>query len=741
MPADAPPAVDGLPPLETRVAAWFGASGPLARNDGFEERPQQRAMAVEVAKALTTGHHAVLEAGTGTGKTLAYLVPAVLSGRKVVVSTATKALQEQLIEKDLPSLRAAGLKFSFSVMKGRSNYLCLYRKEVFDAGPTFVSRDEATLYRRLHEWAQKTPTGDRAELEVLPEQYVAWRDVSATAETCLGQECPRYTDCHVMKMRQRAQEADVVVVNHHLFFADLALRSSPAARVGAEIVPKADAVIFDEAHNIEEVATGFFGSEVSNWRFFDLCQDVDRATKAKGSAWPAEVIASHTSRIGKAVDHFFNAVAALAPPDVAARRDAEPKPWKPVLPKAEVAPPEPVADLFSKKVADAPREMVASADEVLARAVVTDAGPAPLDEKREVRWALEKGSLESLVPLRNVLVTELRDLERVLSDVAQGTEDAELDGFVRRCEELRASLDLLSSQSEPNLVYWAEQRGRGVFLRASPVDVAAHLRRSLFDKDQPVIMASATLATGEDTLFFQRRVGLTLGTQPVRPTREAVFASPFDFSRQASLYLPRHLPEPTAPDFLDKAIDDIVALIALAGGRTFVLFTSTRAMREVHRRLAPRIPYQVLLQGQKPKGALVRDFKERSSVLFATQSFWEGVDVQGEALSMVIIDKLPFASPGDPLVSARLQAITDRGGNAFGEYQLPSAAIALKQGFGRLIRSRSDTGAVAILDRRLWTKQYGGYLRRSLPACPTWDRFADLKRWWQEERGARSKEA
>lgn len=734
MSADAPARPDDVAPREEeRVALWFGPTGPLAKEDGFEERPQQRLMAVEVARALQTGHHAVLEAGTGTGKTLAYLVPAVLSGKKVIVSTATKALQEQLVDKDLPSLRKSGLKFDFAVMKGRANYLCLYRKEVFDAAPTFVSRDEAASYRKLHEWSKKTKSGDRAEVDI-PEQYTAWRDVSSTTENCLGQECPRYTDCYVVKMRQTAQEADVVVVNHHLFFADLALRQSPAARAGAEVVPKADAVIFDEAHNIEEVATEFFGSQVSNWRFYDLCRDVDRATKAKGGSWPAEIIAGHTARIGRAVDAFFNAVAELAPEEVGSRK-SEPKKWQPAAPKFELPPP--TVDLFTKKNPDAPREISADTDELIARAVVVDTAVVPsFNDRREARWTLEPGSLESLVPLRDELAGELKALEGVFADVGRGGEDAELDGFVRRCEELRGSLDLLSTQAEPNLVYWAEQRGRGVFLRASPVDVAGHLRRALFEKEQPVVMTSATLATGGDTLFFQRRVGLTIGAKPVRPTHESVFASPFDYDKQAALYLPRHLPEPNAPDFLDKAVDDIVALIALAKGRTFVLCTSTRAMREVHRRLAPRIPYQVLLQGEKPKGALLRDFKTTSSVLFATQSFWEGVDVQGDALSMVIIDKLPFASPGDPLVAARLQSISERGGSAFGEYQLPSAAIALKQGFGRLIRSRSDTGAVAILDRRLWTKGYGGYLRRSLPGCPTFDGFAGLKKWWHDGREA-----
>ncbi len=298
----------------------------------------------------------------------------------------------------------------------------------------------------------------------------------------------------------------------------------------------------------------------------------------------------------------------------------------------------------------------------------------------------------------------------------------------------KGSLELVAGPHQPKLVYWAEVRGRGVFLRATPVDVATTLRQHLFSQNVPVVMTSATLATGGDTRFFRRRVGLPTEGEGSERVLEAVLASPFDYTRQAALYLPRHLPEPTEESFLEKSVDDVAALIALAKGRTFVLCTSLRAMNELHRRLGPRIPYKVLRQGDKPKGQIIREFREEPSVLFATQSFWEGVDVQGDALSMVVIDKLPFASPTDPLVAARMRDIDETGRSAFSEYQLPAAAITLKQGFGRLIRSNRDTGVVAILDRRLWTKGYGGYLRKSLPPCPTFDRFADLKRWWRETR-------
>lgn len=720
--------------LRKALHELLGAGGVLAsERPGYEERPQQLAMAEAVLEALCDRSCAVIEAGTGTGKTLAYLVPAILSGKKVVVSTATKALQEQLVDKDLPLLRELGLDFSYAAMKGRSNYLCLLRHEQFDQNPVFVSRDERDRYVKLRTWATETATGDRAELD-LPDQYVAWRDVSSTAETCLGQECARYQSCHVVKMKQRAQEADIVVVNHHLFFADLALKRSQAAKTGAEVIPRYEAVVFDEAHNIEEVATEFFGAQLSNYRVFDLCRDVERTAKTH-ETWPSDRLARLSQELARAADHFFAELAALAPADPKAppvREPPKPKP-KTVIAPAPVPQPRTLS-LFEKPKPEAPKELAQMEQDLAARAVILEL-PAEGEgggDRRESRWTLEPGALKVLEPARDEFVEQLHALEDLFTELGGSEPGADEEGFKRRCAELRDALDTLVAQDAEGLVYWAEVRGRGVFLKASPIDVAFQLRDGLFGEPKPVILTSATLATGGDTGFFQRRIGLALaeGTQ----ARELVLPSPFDYATQAALYFPRHLPEPNQPDFLDAATNEIAALIALAKGRTFVLFTSLRAMNEVHRRLAHRIPYQVLLQGDRPKGALVKAFREEPSVLFATASFWEGVDVPGDALSMVVIDKLPFASPGDPLVAARMKAIDDRQGSSFGEYQLPSAAIALKQGFGRLIRTRQDTGAVAILDRRLWTKGYGGFFRRSLPPCPTFSAFADLKQWWRETR-------
>lgn len=725
---------------EDSLRKVLGAGGALAQKvEGYEEREQQITMALAVYKALMENAAGIVEAGTGTGKTLAYLIPALLAGKRVVISTATKALQEQLVEKDLPLLRKLGANFSFALMKGRQNYLCLHRMEHFEAAPEFNSRTEMELYPSLREWAAKTETGDRAELN-LPENYSAWKEVSSTSENCIGQECPRWNDCFVVKMRQRAQEADFVVVNHHLYFADLALKAAVSGAPGVEIIPSHEAVIFDEAHKIEETATEFFGEQISNFRFFDLCRDLERSTKEK-SDWPDDVISDVCKMLIREMEAFFRSVSALAPVDESTSRSPSKGRSKgPGSPAPDSAPlrlpaPAAIGSLFDPiPAADASREMSASDDEVLSRSVVVDPDVASPRGGRDLRWALSPDDLKVLAENAADLLAAIDQVRDLIEGMKEEHGDAELDAYLRRVQELDESLRVFARPPEANLVYWAEQRGRGVFLRAAPVDISSTLARLLFSGEKAVILTSATLATGGNTRFLQSRVGLRFGDELRMEILEEVLSSPFDFSRQASLYLPRHLEEPNAPNFLDRAVEELAALIALAQGRTFALFTSTRAMNEAHSRLAHRIPYQVLLQGEKSKKALLADFRREPSVLFATQSFWEGVDVQGDALSMVVIDKLPFASPGDPLVAARLDHIKARGGSPFSEYQMPSAAIALKQGFGRLIRSQADTGTVAILDKRLWTKSYGSYFRRSLPQCPTFSRFPDLKHWWREVR-------
>jgi ATP-dependent DNA helicase DinG len=627
----------------------------------WEPRPAQIEMAERVERALEKGRALVVEAGTGTGKTLAYLLPAARSGLKVVVSTATKTLQEQLADKDVPLVQALGADARFAFLKGRQNYLCLLRKEHFDRQPTFAVREEAGLYDRLHAWAQETQTGDRAELADLPESFSAWRDVSSTTDTCTGQKCPHYDRCFVFKMRRQAAEADVVVVNHHLFFADLALRSSSAGDAGAAVLPRYDAVIFDEAHAVEEVATENFGAQLSSFRISELARDVLRLQTAPAAA---RDLAARLAREGSA---FFEAAARCRPEGGRFSRDSD-------------------------------------------------------------RWTLSSGSLAPAEPERLVLVELLRALGAALS----GSADDEVQLLERRCLILGADLALFGDSDavggradieyeEPrplrSLVQWAEQRAGHLFLHASPVDVASLLQDRLYDRIGPVVFTSATLSVAGSLDYFARRVGLRDAHGPLFPLDETVLASPFDFENNAAIYLPRRMADPRDERFAVAVADELRQLLPITSGRAFALFTSLRVMRQVHALLAPELPWQVLLQGERPKAQLLRAFREKPSVLFASQSFWEGVDVQGEALSLVVIDKLPFASPGEPLVEARIERLRAQGEEPFTAFQVPEAALALKQGFGRLIRSAKDRGIVALLDPRLTQKGYGRRFLESLPRC------------------------
>ena len=643
----------------------LGPRGAAARAlGGYEHRPQQQAMAEQVAAALQQGHPLVIEAGTGTGKTLAYLVPAALSGRKVVVSTATKTLQEQLANKDIPALKALGIDVKAAFMKGRQNYLCLLRKEQFEAAPEFAAPADEALYRDVQAWALETTSGDRAELE-LPESFAPWREISSTAETCIGQKCPHYDPCFVFKMRKEAQSADLVVVNHHLFFADLAIRTSSAGDFGGEVIPRYEAVILDEAHAAPDIATDYFGAQVSTYRVEDLCRDALRtlSTRAEMPLSAGDAV----RRVAAAGAQFFLAL--------------------------------------------------------------TQAFPGHGDG----RWPLDS---TTLLPARGALDALEDALASLGRELAAGSADAEIAALERRARDVALALASVAAADDPAFVYWAERRGRGTFLHAAPIDVAKELAARLYDKVSAVVFTSATLAAGGSLDYFKRRVGLADEDGDLYPVREAILASPFDYAEQAALYLPPGLPEPADPRFVVAAAEEIRRLVEISEGRAFALFTSHKNMRECHDLLKDRLPWPTLLQGALPKAALLREFKSRPSVLFATQSFWEGVDVPGDALSMVIIDKLPFASPGDPLVAARVARISAAGGDPFGSYQVPAAALALKQGFGRLIRSRQDRGIVAILDRRIVKKGYGRTFLASLPPCPRFSELAPLEAWWRRTSSA-----
>jgi ATP-dependent DNA helicase DinG len=661
-------------------------------------------MAAKVEDALAHGRALVVEAGTGTGKTLAYLLPAAKSGLKVVVSTATKTLQEQLADKDVPLLRALGVDAKVAFMKGRQNYLCLLRKEQFEQNPTFALNEEAAQYATIARWAETTTDGDRAELTSLPENAPVFRELTSTAETCTGQKCAHYERCFVFKMRRNAADADVVVVNHHLFFADLALRSSSAGDQGAAVLPRYDAVIFDEAHAVEEVATEHFGVSVSTRRVSELAKDALRALTQKGNErrGPARDLAQRLLREG---GDFFEAALHCRP--------EEPQ-----------------------------RSQSARGGGSQGRKTASGRGAGSLAPRADDgRWAVAEGSLSAVETQRQELVELLRGLGAALS--GEGLSD-ELQLLERRAGLIAADLALFGPGRGPDLlVRWAEARAGHLSLHASPLEVASLLQDRLYERIGPIVFTSATLAVSRDLSYFERRIGLTDADGPLYPTSEALLASPFDYEKNAALYLPQEMPDPQDPEFAEAVANELRELLPVTAGRAFALFTSLRNMRAVHGVLAAGLKadgFQVLLQGEKPKGELLRAFKERPSVLFASQSFWEGVDVPGDALRMVCIDKLPFASPGEPLVAARIERLRAQGEEPFYAYQLPQAALALKQGFGRLIRTARDRGIVAVLDPRMTQKAYGRTFLATLPRCRVLRTHAEAAAFWRgpnEESAAR----
>ncbi len=631
----------------------------------FEARPQQRRMALAVEEAFQRGQHLVVEAGTGTGKTLAYLVPAVLSGRQVVVSTATKTLQDQLWRKDLPLLRArSGLSVEAALLKGRQNYLCLLRFEHFQAQPSFPSPDEATHWPQLREWALSTQTGDRAE-SALPDAWGSWERLSTRSEECRGQKCPLYQSCFVTKARAKAAEAKVVVVSHALFFADLALRTRPAAfELGLSVLPRYEAVVFDEAHALEEVATEHFGATLSSGALFRLGNDA--AMKIPGAN---PLLFALGLKLKDASKAFFEQLQ---------------KSWR----------------------------LQAESD-------------LRLDEQAREQLAL------AAVPLGKVLDA----LETAAFDDTPH-HAFELDSLFRRAGEAKQALEAFASGAPPEepWVYWARRRGKGTALKAAPVEMGGTLGRTLYGQVETVVFTSATLSTAPPKAddadafeFVARRFGLAAGRfEALRVD------SPFDYEKQAALYLPS-LPLPTAPGFAAAAQEELERLLGLTEGRAFLLFTSLKQMDAFHERLAPRLQarVQVLKPGERPRQALLDAFVERPSVLFASQGVWEGVDVPGPALSLVVVDRLPFAPPDEPLTAARVEGLKREGRDAFEEHQLPQAALALRQGFGRLIRSATDRGVLALLDARVRTKAYGRFFLERLPKAVRCTDFESLERWWR----------
>ena len=620
-------------------------------------------MADAVHDAIQKKHHLCVEAGTGTGKTLAYLIPAIAAGRRIIVSTGTKNLQEQLFTKDIPFLQAIlPKKFKAPYMKGRSNYACIYRLKKAETTPILDGLDEVDQFDVVRKWALQSDIGDRAELIDLPEYLSFWSSIDARSEICLGQKCPDFDPCFITRMRQRAMDAEIVIVNHHLFFADLALRENDYGSV----LPDYDVVIFDEAHELEDIAANYFGAQVSSYRIADLIRDANATTITDLDA--NIEMARSLARLQQRSDKFFLAF----------------------LQKAQF-------------------------------------GDGRYTLSRDNFFTQEDGSYAPTAAGESYLALD-NTLDGVLSTLT-GIKEAppEIETLIRRAKQIKSELEFVVSGDDPTYVYWYERRGRGVFLQATPIDVSSLLTERLFEKVDTAILTSATLTTGRSFDFIRSRLG-------IRQSDEMIIDSHFDFETQSILYLPPKMPDPRSPQYLSAAVDEIVKIIEITSGRAFVLFTSVGAMREAYKMVSERVEFPLLLQGQGSKTGLLEKFKKtKNAVLFATSSFWQGVDVQGEALSCVIIDKLPFAVPSDPVVAARQKYIESHGGNSFFEYSVPEAVISLKQGLGRLIRSKTDRGVLSVLDPRLRTKAYGRVFLESLPHSRVTSKIEDLAKVFNPE--------
>ena len=662
------PAIPALPRSDSdvtlfeRVAAALADEGQLASAlEGFEIRPGQRDLAAHVASVFERGGTLLAEAGTGTGKTLAYLLPAILSGKRVLISTGTRTLQDQIFYKDLPALaRALGTPVKAAYMKGRTNYLCLHRFDRLNEAEAALPDSDRRWMQQIAEWASVTNTGDRAEIDDLPDDIRLWSELTATTEQCLGRDCPQYDACFITRMKERAAAADLVIVNHHLLCADASIRQGGYG----EVIPDTELAVIDEAHQLEDVVTMYFGVSVGTYRVDELVHD---ASRAAGLAYVDDA------------DLGMTLATAVSDAQHECRR---------------------LFDLVREDV----REQTQGGD----------------------RLTLSPGALENLQESGSAAIESLERIALAVRSAKEAPQD--LVTIAARAAAIADELKLVLRAGDPSYVHFAEIRGRGVTLRAAPIDVSAIVRSAIVGDRLATVLTSATLAVEGRFDYVQARLGLPDASTIRLP-------SEFDFRSQAVLFLPPDMPDPRSPEFNRAAAWMIGELVDRTQGRAFVLFTSYQAMRDVHAILDRRIGWPLLVQGTAPRSALLRDFRNTpNAVLLATASFWQGVDVAGEQLSCVIIDRLPFASPADPLVAARIRAISERGGHPFHEYQVPLATLTLLQGLGRLIRTRADRGVLAVLDPRLRRMSYGQRFLSSLPPAPVTEDLAAVARFFDDQR-------
>jgi ATP-dependent DNA helicase DinG len=658
---------------------FFQPGGLLAKSSlEFEYRPGQYAMAKAVEESFADTRHLIVEAGTGTGKTLAYLLPALRRAReqkqRIIISTGTKNLQEQLYFKDIPFLESLLGPLKVCYMKGRANYVCKQKLYALRDSPLLNGLDEISQFHAILQWERTTETGDRAEVNALPESSQLWGKLDARSEVCLGQTCPNWEQCFITSMRRKALESDIVIVNHHLFFADLSIKQQAAGAPDAGILPEAAAVIFDEAHELEDVASQYFGVALSNARFDELARDTDAMLRAKGAS--SSAIESATQTIRERSKLFFASL---------------------------------------------------------------PAGPSDLGRLEFVdRMDFLEARGDAYLGAENALQRLEGELERL-------REVEEAAGLRKRAADIRHHMKFLLESTDPNTVFWIERRATGgvrnaarggspqafsTHLQATPIDVSTLLAETLFAHYPSVVLTSATLtvagAEGKPSFeHLRKRLGVPF-------PKELVVPSHFDYATQALLYLPPYMPAPRDPQFVVQAAEKIRRLLEITRGRAFCLFTSHAQMRELHDRLLTQVPFPLMMQGSAPRHVLLQQFRETpNAVLFGTSSFWQGIDVQGEQLSCVIVDKLPFAVPSDPIMKARTDAITAAGGNAFNDLQVPQAVIALKQGFGRLIRSLSDRGVLMLLDPRIRTTRYGATFLDSLPPYRRTEDIGEVEKFFE----------